>query len=111
MNPADEKRYDSKPLQPKEPRFTISISEREALADRHYDIDDISECFSSDDLKRMDAMARCGDFEKLGREWNALTSKFRDQRLEVAVSYLEDVDAENHENREDAEYDAGRDGQ
>jgi hypothetical protein len=90
MNPADEKRYDSKPLQPKEPRFTISISEREALADRHYDIDDISECFSSEDLKKLDSLARTGQFEELGKLWHALTAKYRETRLECALYYLEE---------------------
>jgi hypothetical protein len=72
------------------PEKTITISEREALEDRHYDIDDIGECFSSADLKRLDALARCGDYETLGKEWDALTAKFRAHSLECAMYYLEE---------------------
>lgn len=88
-NPADEMRHDSKPTQPRE-GHQVSISDRDALADRHYDIDDINECFSSADLKRMDLLARSGEFAGLGKTWSALTAEFRAKALENAKYFLEE---------------------
>lgn len=67
-----------------------TVTEKDALEDRHYDIDDLHDCFSSADLKCMDALARSGDFAELGRIWNSTTKAFRQRALEDVMAYLEE---------------------
>lgn len=93
-------RYDSKPDQPKDTGVVLPDLAEQAMLSKHYDLDDIGECFGRADLLALDALARKGDHTELGRRWAMLTHPFRKSALDTAVYFLSYDEAERHSDGE-----------
>jgi len=79
--------------QPHETGHSLIIREADVLASRHYYLDDIGECFSSDDLKRMDSWARDFRFHEIGTLWSLRTANYRAKAFANAKYFLEEDEA------------------
>jgi len=79
--------------QPHETGHSLIIREADVLASRHYNIDDIGDCFSSDDLLRMDSLARDFRFDEIGKIWSLRTSSFRANAFSNARYFLNEDEA------------------